>query len=336
MIVETGLEIRSETGSLGGYLGILNLSPRTFGSWTKPAAPGAAVSTVPPKPVPTGSLEPEQLSNVVTRLRNLAHRRHRTYGLPGLWSQFRGELPRACFRRLATRVRAEVIRARRQRLQRYEFLHPDVAHSLDYTEMPREGPGAPKTYLAKIMDDFARLKLKHALTNRKGPVVASSIVDQHLSTSRKPLVFKFDLEFDTEDFYELLLLHKVVPLPSPASYPPFNGKTERSYRDVKDWLREFQGELYWSREELEAELDVCFHEISDLDPRPVLGGATSRVIYEEAPRSDVNPETFFRDAVTLYDKVMRKSSKAPRVHDAWRYVAKETLKQYGLVRYSRP
>ncbi len=335
MIVETGLEIRSETGSLGGYLGILNLSPRTYGSWTRPAATGVAASLPPPKPVPSVPLEPEKLSNVLTRLRHLAHGRHRTYGLPGLWNQFR-ELPRAFFRRLARGVRAEVIRARRQRLQRYEFLHPDVAHSLDYTEMPREGPGAPKRYLAKIMDDFARLKLKHALTHRKGPVVAGSIVDQHLSTCRKPLVFKFDLEFDTEDFYELLLLHKVVPLPSPASYPPFNGKTERSYRDVKDWLREFQGELYWSDEELETELQLCFRQSDALDPRPVLGGLTAKASYETSPRADVNPEIFFSKAVTLFDKVMRQTSKPPRVHDAWRYVAKETLKQYGLVRYSRP
>lgn len=335
MIVETGLEIRSETGSVGGYLGILNVSPRTYGSWTKPAAPGAAASHPPPKPVPSVPLEPEKLSNVLTRLRHLAHRRHRTYGLPGLWNQFR-ELPRAFFRRLAAGVRAEVMRARRKRLQRYEFLHPDIAHSLDYTEMPREGPGASKRYLAKIMDDFARLKLKHALTNRKGPIVAASIVDQHLSTCRKPLVFKFDLEFDTEDFYELLLLHKVVPLPSPASYPPFNGKTERSYRDVKDWLREFQGELYWSVDELEAELQLCFQQLDEIDPRPVLGGLTARDIYETSPRAEVNPEIFFSEAITLYDKVMRQTTKPPRVHDAWRYVAKETLKQYGLVRYSRP
>ena len=336
MIVETGQEIRAETGSLGGYLGILDLSPRTFGSWTKPAAPAASASPLPPKPVPAPPLELEVLPRLRDEVRVLAHRRHRTYGLPGLWPQYRGLITRAAFRDLAAEVRSEVKRSRRQRLQRYEFLHPDVAHSLDYTEMPREAPGAPKLYLAKMMDDFARLTLKRELTRRKGAGVGAAFADNHLSTSPKPLVLKFDLEFDTEDFYDLLLRHQVVPLPSPAGYPPFNAKTERSYRDVKDWLREFEGEIYWSREELETELALCFEQIDEIEPRAVLRGATARDLYDTAPRTDVNREKFFRDAVALFDTFMQRAPKAPRVHDAWRCAAKETLKKYGLVRYSRP
>lgn len=337
MIVHTGLQIRAKGDSLKAYLGVLDLSARTFGSWTKPAAPGAAApSPLPPKPVPSAPLTPELLSDLQRQVRALVHRRHRTYGLPGLWNQFQGRIRRAAFRDLAADVRADVKRERRRHLQRYEFLYPDVAHSFDYTEMPRAEPGAPKLYLAKMMDDFARLKLKHALTHRKGAGVGGAFVDNHLSTSPKPLVLKFDLEFDTPEFYDLLLRHRVVPLPSPAAYPPFNAKTERSYRDVKDWLREFEGEIYWSCEELEMELALCFKQIDEVDLRPVLGSATARAVYDETPRAVVEREIFFSDALALYDTYMRQTPKAPRVHDAWRCAAKETLKKYGLVRYSRP
>jgi hypothetical protein len=337
VIVETGLKIRAKGDPLKGYFGVLALSPRTFGSWTTPAVPDTAVPFFPPpKPVPSVPRIPVDLSNLRIQLRALVHRRHRTYGLPGLWPQFQGRIPRAAFRDLAADVRADVKRERRRHLQRYQFLHPDVAHSFDYTELPRAEPGAPKLYLAKMMDDFARLKLKHALTHRKGAVVGGAFVDNHLSTSPKPLVLKFDLEFDTPEFYDLLLRHRVVPLPSPAGYPAFNAKTERSYRDVKDWLREFEGEIYWTREELETELELCFKQSDEIDPRPVLGGFTARAVYDTTTRAALPRELFFSDAVKLFDSYMRLTPKAPRAHDAWRCAAKETLKKYGLVRYSRP
>lgn len=337
MILERSDEVRQASGTLEGYLGLLKLPSRTFRSWKRRAstAEGAA-SLPPPKPAPSVPLLSKAPPGLRLELRALAHRRHRTYGLPGLWRQYRGEITRAEFRLLAAEVRADVKRERRSRLQRYEFLHPDVAHSLDYTEMPRQDPWSSKRYLAKIMDDFARLKLKHALTHRKGAVVAGALVDNHLSTAPKPLVLKFDLEFDTPEFYELLLRHGVIPLPSPAGYPPFNAKTERSYRDVKDWLREFEGEIYWSDDELATELDICFEQIDEVDPRPVLGGLTARGAYDCAPRTQVKREIFFSDAVELFDNLMQRTPKPPRVSDAWRFAAKETLKKYGLVRYSRP
>lgn len=334
MIIDTSQEVRALEGTLSGYLGVLDLSPRTFGSWTQVRGEPVVVSPIPPKPVPL-SAGAEIPPHLHARVRALAHRRHRSYGLPGLWKEFQGEIRRAPFRSMARHVRAQVNYERRLRLQRYEFLHPDVAHSFDYSEMPREAPWAPKRYFAKIQDDYARLSLKRALTNRKGSIFGGQFVQEHLESAPKPLVFKFDLEFDTPDFYAILLRHRVVPLPSPAARPQFNGKTERSYRDVKDWLREFESDVYWSEEELTTELGFCFQQIDEVDEREVLGGRTARAAYETSPRADVDSDIFFSDAVEMYDKVMQ-TSKAPPPSGAWRYAAKETLKKYGLVWYSRP
>jgi hypothetical protein len=337
MIVETAEEIEKIGGTLKGLCGVLDLPVRTLAEWRKEGLKRAEAPSSSPSQKPS----PPDVSLLVVPLvraglKTLVHRRHRTQGVTQFWARWEGQIPRAQFRVLSREVRDEVKRERRNQVQRYEFLHPDVAHSLDYTELPRSAPGAGKQYLAKIMDDCSRLTLKRAFTLVKGAGYGATFVHEHLVTHRKPLVLKFDLEFDVPQFIDLLLDHGVVPLPSPGGYPPFNGKTERSYRDVKDWLAEFGKNVYWTPEELEVELDLCFTQLDDVDARAVLGGRTARVAYEQTPRAAVDPKVFFKEALELYDRTMRlaKSKLLPR--DVWRYAAKELLKTYGLVRYSRP
>lgn len=337
MIVETARQLRKVGGTLKGYRGVLGLSPRTLSSWMKNSAGNAAA----PSSSPSQKLSPPDVSFLVqpivrAKLKTLVHRRHRTYGIPKLWDEFNGHIRRADFRILSADVRDEVKRDRRNALQRYEFLYRDVAHSLDYTELPRSAPDGPKQYLAKVMDDFARLTLKRAFTLKKGAGYGGTFVHQHLAAGAKPLALKFDWEFAVEPFLQMVLDHGVIPLPSPRAYPCFNAKTERSYRDPKEWLAEFGKNVFWTEDELAIELDLCYTQLDEVEPRDVLGGRTARVAYEDSAHAPVDQKAFFREAVQRFDTTMRQSTKALHPCDAWRYVAKEMLKQYGLVRYSRP
>ena len=334
MIVEVAREVKNVGGTLKGFRGVLGLSARTLGSWMKESTKNPSSSPSQKPSPPDGSFLVRPV--VRAKLKALVHRRHRTYGIPKLWSEFQGQIRRAEFRILSREVRDEVKRERRSALQRYEFLYRDVTHSLDYTELPRSAPGGPKQYLAKLMDDHARLTLKRAFTFKKGAGYGATFVHQHLSVSPKPLVLKFDGEFAVPKFIDLLLGHGVIPLPNPPECPRFNGKTERSYRDPKEWLAEFGKDVFWTEDELAVELDLCYTQLDEVEPRDVLGGRTARVTYDTAPRAPVTREVFFKEALDRFDRTMRQATKRLNTNVAWRFAAKETLKQYGLVRYSRP
>jgi transposase InsO family protein len=333
MIVEVGSEVQALVGNLTGYLGVLGIPPRTYGSWVESHVAGRLVD--PPPPVPTKE-ETERREGLRARMRELAHRRHYTFGLAPLWNEVRETMSREDFRRLAREVRAEVNRERRSQILRYEFLFPDVAHSIDFQDMPRDFPGGAKRYLVRILDECTRLTLRKALTDHKGAGMGYVFVRDHLRAGQCPLLFKYDWEFAVPQFEQLLLDHRIVPLPSPRRYPQHNGKMERSNKDVQQWLGVFDGCDFWGYNELETELGFCFEQLDDVEARAMFGGRTRRQAYDQMPRATVDRDAFFQAASIFRHEVLMRPNVAIHPTDAWRLAAKETLKKFDLVRYSRP
>ncbi len=165
MILETGREVQGLGTDLMGYLGVIGVSPSSYGFWAREEAKGRLIE-VPPKP-PTQE-ELRLWTEVRERMRDLAHRRHYTFGLTPLWAEFRGRIAREKFREFAREVRAEVKRERRKNLWRYEFLYPDVAHSLDFVQLPPGAQYKGRRYMLRILDDCTRCTLWKAITEHKG------------------------------------------------------------------------------------------------------------------------------------------------------------------------
>ncbi len=236
MVVETGREIQALGSDLLGYLGTMGVSPSTFGFWAREFAAGR-LTDVPPRP-PTQE-ELKLWADVRAKMKDLAHRRHYTFGLTPLWTEFRGRIGREKFREIAREVRAEVNREKRKNLLRYEFTHPDVAHSLDFVQLPPGTQYPGRRYMIRILDDCTRYTIYKAITEHKGMYVGAAAVRKNFETGCVPVVFKFDLEFAHPEFERLLLAHQVVPLPNPPRYPQANGKNERANADVQGWLKAF-------------------------------------------------------------------------------------------------
>lgn len=333
MIVETASEIQDLGCDLIGYLGVVGVSPSTFGSWKSALAEGALVAQ--PERPPTAA-EITLWTEIRMKMKDLAHRRHYTFGLTPLWSEYRGRITREKFRDLANEVRVEVNRNRRSHMLRYEFTHPDVAHSLDFVALPPGVQREVRRYMIRILDDCTRCTLRKAVTEHKGAGVGAAYVHGHLKDGPRPLVFKYDREFDVPQFEGLLLSFKVVPLPSPARYPQANGKNERANRDVQQWLGLFGDEQFWTTEELRQELDFCFEQLDELEERAILNGRTRRQAYNTMARASVDRDAFFRDATAMRSELLRRPDNKLSPTDAWWVATKETLKKYGMVRYSRP
>ena len=267
MILETGQELKGLGCELEAFLGVVGVSVSTYGFWKREASAGRLVEA-PPRP-PTAE-EIKLLTELRRKMRDLAHRRHYTFGLTPLWTEYRGRITREKFRDLASEVRREVNREKRKGMLRYEFLYPDVAHSLDFVQLPPGVQRRVRRYMIRILDDCTRCTLSKAVTEHKGAGVGAAYVNGHLKDVHLPLVFKYDLEFDVPQFENLLLSHKVVPLPNPPNYPQFNGKNERANKDVQQWLGLFGDEQFWTTQELREELDICFEGLDELEERAIL------------------------------------------------------------------
>jgi hypothetical protein len=334
MIVETGREIQALGADLGGYLGVIGVSPSSYGHWMREDLSGRLVE--PPPRLPTAA-ELDFRARVKDQIKDLVHRRHYTHGLRAIWAGIRGGLlSREEFRVLAREAREEANREKRKGWLRYEFTHPDVAHSLDLTELPRDTALGFRRYMTRILDDFTRCTLWKATTRSKGLYVGVAAVQSHLEKGPAPLVFKFDLEFGHPAMEDLLVHHRIAPLPNPPSYPPFNGKQERANKDVQGWLGSFGPAQDWSDQELQKELNFCFEEVDGLWERQEFGGGTRRGAYASMPRAAVDREGFFADAQAARRSLLSQPGNRLSPMQAWRVATKETLKKFGLVRYRGP
>ncbi|MHC4605333.1 MAG: hypothetical protein ACYTAF_00160 [Planctomycetota bacterium] len=128
----------------------------------------------------------------------------------------------------------------------------------------------------------------------------------------------------------------MIPLPNPRRRLQFNGKFERSNKDVQLWLGAFEGNRFWSGEEFGRELDFCFEQLDEIEERAMFGGTTRRRACEQMPRAKLDRDLFFREGCALRRQIMQRVHRRMDSADIWRVTAKEVLKKYGLVRYSRP
>lgn|GEM_PF-3333548 len=333
MIVEAGHEIQELGADLLGYLGVIGVSASTYGHWMREDLAGRLVEAPPREPT---QAERAPWDGLREKMRDLAHRRHYTFGLNPLRTEYRGRVTREKFRELAREVRAQVNRERRKGWLRYEFAHPDVAHSMDLMRLPHGVESSGHRYMARIMDDCTRCTLWKGITRTKGLHVGLHAVQRHLKENNAPLVLKFDLEFGHPQMETLLLAHEVVPLPNPPGYPRANAKPERGNRDVGDWFKGFGPDQDWTDPELQKELNFCFTEIDGLWEREEFGGGTRRQAYASMPRASVDRAAFLREVKEYRLDLLRRPDNRLSPMQAWRVAVKEILKKFNLVRYVGP
>jgi hypothetical protein len=213
---------------------------------------------------------------------------------------------------------------------RYEITAPDVMWSEDGTGFCER---RRKKELLVIQDEHARLKLGHRLTT--GPADEEA-VHEHLSAVfgkyGAPLVLKHDggSIFHGERIRQLLAHYQVTELTGPRSYPQYNGKQERSMRDIKSYERAMR--RHGMRGRLIDRIDAALEDLNEQRPRPVLAGRTAREAYEEDKRPLPDRSVFIKE-VERTEERLRASARSRRERAAARRRAvEEVLLRYGLMR----
>ena len=212
---------------------------------------------------------------------------------------------------------------------RYEITATGVMWSEDGTGFLQRGR---KQELLAVQDEHSRRKLNWDLAD--GPATSRD-VRRYLAKAFKkygaPLVLKHDGDviFHTPEVSSLLAEHQVLDLTSPPGHPGYNGKQERSMRDIKSYERAMR--KHGDKGTLANRIRVTMKDLNDDRPRPVLGGRTATEAYNEglAPPPD---RRLFREEMESRERTLLSLAKSRNeVRKARRLAIEQTLMCYGLM-----
>jgi transposase InsO family protein len=216
--------------------------------------------------------------------------------------------------------------------RRYEITTPGVLWSEDGAAFHEH---KAKRELVVVQDDCSRFKVNHRLA--AGPATGKdvlAVLEEAFAKDEPPLVLKRDggSIFDDANVMALLDEHDVVVVTSPPRYPPYNGKKERSFRDIRGYERAIRKVDH--RMPLAERIDVSIHDLNYERPRPVLGGCTAKEVHEQR-RRPLPSRSQFRKEIEIREQQLVQAAASRHQRDAARRRAvEEVLQWYGLIEWT--
>jgi len=215
--------------------------------------------------------------------------------------------------------------------KRYEIMAPMVMWAEDGTGFKEQGQ---KKELLVVQDECSRYKAGWRLAH--GPAKAF-LVAEYLSEAfykhGAPLILKHDGDsiFHEQEVQEVLDKYHVLSLTSPAGYPRFNGKKERSMRDIKSYQRALQRHRVGSS--LNQRIGMTMRDLNDERPRPVLGGRTAREVFDQDRIPLPNPKRFKMEVETRQIKLEAQAGSRHEFQAARRKAVIHVLSKYKLIEW---
>ncbi len=198
--------------------------------------------------------------------------------------------------------------------KRYEITAPNVMWSEDGAAFRERGK---KKELLLLQDECSRFKVNTRLVD--GPAKADDVCSYLREAFDKygaPLILKHDGDsiFHEAKVQQLLNEYRVINLKSPPYYPPFNGKMERSIRDVKSYERAMKRQKQHTS--LSERIDAAIHDLNEERPRPMLGGKTARETFQRKNTKLPDRNKFYMEAKILESEFTTTSASRKEKDDA--------------------
>jgi transposase InsO family protein len=215
-------------------------------------------------------------------------------------------------------------------LRRYAITVPQVMWSEDGAGFKEH---AKKKELLILQDECARYKVNTRLV--EGPARSQDVyayLKEAFAKHGPPLVLKHDggAIFHEEAVQALLDEHQVISLTSPPHYPPFNGKMERTVRDIKSYERAMRPCNRWMP--LKERLEDAIRDLNEERPRPVLGGRTAKEVFEEDRVMLADRRQFYTDVQHLEQKLMQDAASRSQQRQARQKAVELVLLQHGYMK----
>ena len=225
-----------------------------------------------PGPAKVGPLD---LDALIDKIFQLAHGRERTHGTGALHALHQDEISRRDFQALVADVRAECLREKQEQARQIDWLVPSLVWSMDDAEI--EACDGRRVHLHVTHDLGSRYTLcvlgDDALAD--GPTIARNLV-RLFKQHGAPLFFKRDngSNLNHAEVNKVLSEYGVIPLNSPAYYPPYNGAMEHKQGEIKDQLKSRFADGPTCQPVLVLAAELCGHDLNHMR-RPILGHRTA-------------------------------------------------------------
>ena len=123
--------------------------------------------------------------------------------------------------------------------------------------------------------------------------------------------------------------HCVIDLKSPPHYPPYNGKMERSIRDIKSYEKAVRRR---DNHKLEKRIEAAVYDLNEERPRPVLGGRTAREVFKSKRIKLPDRRKFYEEVKILESAFASNSCSRRQKEDSGRKAIEKVLLRYGLMK----
>ena len=220
---------------------------------------------------------------------------------------------------------------KKRKPRRYEITEPMVMWSEDGAGFKA---GKRKREAMILQDECARYKVHTRLA--EGPATEQHVLEyleEAFQTHGAPLILKQDniAYQNTEAIQKLCDRHGVLLLNSPAYYPQYNGKKERSVRDIKGYVRALQRNGVG--ENLEQQLALAVKDLNDDRPRPVLDGHTAQEVFNHRRRRLPDRKQFLIRVQTKQLELEQKAKDRKEKDAARRRAVEQVLLHYNLFKW---
>lgn len=273
------------------FRGILNFTPSvkysSFMRWKGRLERGQEPKTAP------GPKKAHRLDfNIIqSEIKNLEHSRRRSHGTGPLYYAYKEKISRRKLASYVQYIRKERLNDRKLKTWELEWLHPNLAWSMDDAE---GYCGGTKYFLHNVQDLCSSYKLRpvNGAQILHGEKVAENL-EKLFSRFGPPLFLKRDngSNLCCEAVNEVLEKYAVIPLTSPPGYPQYNGAVEHSQGEYKNELKKNQ-KLICDIDDIDLMLQLAAHDLNH-KPRRRLHGKNSC-------------STFFREDKIKLNKHQRK------------------------------
>lgn len=315
----------------------LQLPYQSLQRWRKRARQGRPLLQKPgPKKV--GALPLVQLQEEIAAL---PHRIKRTPGSGRLHARYRQQISRRAYRKMIAAERRAKTQRHRHRMIRVTWKEPNLAWAIDATEIGRDEMGR-KLHLIVVKDLASRHLFEPLVTLQPSGEEVACYLEKLFLLHGPPLVLKRDNGsiFICQEVDAILGEHCVIPLNSPAYYPPYNGGIEKGIRELKESLAGCLPPTTpaWEIEGLTALVRAVTH-LCNTRPRRGLSGRSAAETYHHQPRTHFGRRarhTIFEWIRTHAKATMSHMPKADRrcVRAAWRHAVETWLRCQGLISLS--
>jgi len=193
-----------------------------------------------------------------------------------------------------------------------------------------------KQELLAVADEHSRCELNHRLTAgpAKGDDVASYL-EQAFLKHGAPLVLKQDRgsNLNSDPVKQLCDRHGVLLLNSPGGYPPYNGRRERANRDIRQYVYAMRKD--GPPRSLAERVNAAIHDLSNVRPRPMLGGRTAREVYDASRCELPDRWHLIKEVNALEKRIKQDARNRADLDSARRRAIESVLLSHRLMKYGR-